>query len=202
MRTIARTKACNAEPPPAGPPGHATPARRSIIATERTRINEQIRISPIRLIGPDGDQLGVVTLDAARENAREQGLDLVEVAPNARPPVVRIMDYGKHRYEEQKQARASKRRQHTVDVKEVKFRPGTDQHDFDFKLKNTRRFLQKGKKVKVTVRYRGREMRRPELGREMLDQVVEGVEDIATVESRTERVEGRQLTMMLAPEAS
>jgi translation initiation factor IF-3 len=124
----------------------------------------------------------------------------VEVAPNARPPVVRIMDYGKHKYEEQKRAKEARRRQHTVDVKELKFRPGTDEHDLEFKLKNARRFLKKGNKVKVTVRYRGREMRRPELGREMLDQVADALDDLANVESRNDRIEGRQLTMMLAPE--
>lgn len=139
-------------------------------------------------------------IEVARENASERGLDLVEVAPNARPPVVRIMDYGKHRYEEQKRAKEARRRQHTIDVKEVKFRPQTDEHDLDFKLKNARRFLKKGKKVKVTVRYRGREMRRPELGHEVLNQVVAALDDLATVESRSDRVEGRQLTMMLAPE--
>jgi len=157
-------------------------------------------MSPIRLIDPDGNQLGIVPLDAARENARELGLDLVEVAPNARPPVVRIMDYGKHKYEEQKQAKEAKKRQHTVDVKELKFRPGTDAHDFDFKMKNARKFLKQGNKVKVTVRYRGREMRRPEQGLEMLDHVAEALEDLAVVESRTTRIEGRQLHMMLAPE--
>lgn len=157
-------------------------------------------MSPIRLIDPDGNQLGIVPLDAARENARELGLDLVEVAPNARPPVVRIMDYGKHKYEEQKQAKEAKKRQHTVDVKELKFRPGTDAHDFDFKMKNARKFLKQGNKVKVTVRYRGREMRRPEQGLEMLDSVAEALEDLAVVESRTTRIEGRQLHMMLAPE--
>jgi translation initiation factor IF-3 len=135
----------------------------------------------------------------ARDNAREQGLDLVEVAPNARPPVVRVMDWGKHQYEEQKRARESRRRQHTVDVKEVKLRPVTESHDFDVKLRHARRFLESGKKVKVTVRYRGREMRRPELGQELLDNVTEALEELATVETRSRHLEGRQLTMMLAP---
>lgn len=139
-------------------------------------------------------------MEVARENAREQGLDLVEVAADARPPVVRILDWGKHQYEQQKQAKEARKRQHTVDVKEVKFRPATGQHDFDTKVKNARKFLENGKKVKVTVRYRGREMRRPELGREVLTQVVEAVDDLATVEARNDRIEGRQLTMMLAPQ--
>jgi translation initiation factor IF-3 len=166
----------------------------------RTRINEDIRISPVRLIGPEGDQLGIVPLPTARENALELGLDLVEVAPDARPPVVRIMDWGKHRYEEQKRQKEARKRQHTVDVKELKFRPGTDTHDFDVKLAHARRFLEKGQKVKVTVRYRGREMRRPEMGKELLDQVAQSLDDLANVEMRSDRLEARQMMMMLAPE--
>lgn len=136
----------------------------------------------------------------ARDNARESGLDLVEVAPTARPPVCRIMDWGKHQYDEQKRAKEARRRQHTVDIKEVKLRPGTDTHDMETKLRHARRFLEKGNKVKVTVRYRGREMRRPELGHEVLDQVVDALDDLASVETRSDRVEGRHLTMMLAPQ--
>jgi translation initiation factor IF-3 len=173
---------------------------RYTIATTRTRINDQIRMSPVRLIGPEGEQLGIVPVEAARENARELGLDLVEVAPNARPPVCRILDWGKHQYEEQKQARESRRRQHTVDIKEVKLRPGTDTHDLDVKLRHARRFLESGKKVKVTIRYRGAEMRRPEAGFEMLDQVAEALDDLALVEDRSRTVQARQLTMLLAPE--
>ncbi len=175
-------------------------SRRDIIAADRTRVNEQIRISPVRLIDAEGTQLGVVPLEVARENARESGLDLVEVAATARPPVVRIMDWGKHQYEEQKRTREAKRRQHTIDIKEVKLRPRTDDHDLDVKLKQARRFLSAGKKVKVTIRYRGREMRRPELGFEVMDQFAESLDDLATVESRSGRIESRQLTMMLAPE--
>jgi translation initiation factor IF-3 len=110
------------------------------------------------------------------------------------------MDWGKHHYEEQKRAREARKRQHTVEVKEVKFRPTTDVHDFEVKLRHARRVLEKGQKVKVTVRYRGREMRRPELGQDVLDQVVEALEGVASVETRAKGVEGRQLTMMLAPE--
>lgn len=171
-----------------------------IIATIRTRVNDQIRISPVRLIGPEGDQLGIVSLDVARQNAREHGLDLVEVAPHARPPVVRVMDWGKHQYELQKKAREARRRQHTVDVKEVKFRPATEPHDFDVKLRHARRFLESGKKVKVTVRYRGRELRRPELGREVLDQVAAALDDFAVIEARSDSLEARQLSMLLAPQ--
>ncbi|MQA91334.1 MAG: translation initiation factor IF-3 [Gemmatimonas sp.] len=164
------------------------------------RVNDQIRISPVRLIDAEGGQLGVVPLEVARDNARESGLDLVEVAPNARPPVVRMMDWGKVQYEERKRAKESKRKQHTVEIKELKLRPGTETHDLQVKLRHARRFLGAGKKVKVTVRYRGREMRRPELGFDMLDQIAEELGDLAIVESRSGRIESRQLTMMLAPE--
>jgi translation initiation factor IF-3 len=170
-----------------------------IIAAHRTRVNAQIRISPVRLISPTGEQLGIVPLEVARENATESGLDLVEVAPDARPPVVRVMDWGKHQYDEQKRAREARKRQHRVDVKEVKLRPVTESHDFQVKLRNARRFLENGNKVKVTVRYRGRELRRPELGHDLLDDIAEALEDLATVQDRANRLEGRQLTMMLAP---
>ena len=109
------------------------------------------------------------------------------------------MDWGKFQYDQQKKAKEAKKKQHTVDVKELKFRPKIEEHDFDFKIKNARRFLNKGKKVKITVRYRGREMRRPELGKRVLSQVAEATEDVAAVESRADRIEGRQLSMMLAP---
>ena len=171
-----------------------------VLIAATTRTNDQIRISPVRVIGVDGEQLGILPIEAARESAREQGLDLVEVAPTARPPVCRIMDWGKHQYEEQKAARESRKRQHTVDVKEVKLRPGTEIHDLQVKLRQARRFLEKGQKVKVTVRFRGGEMRRPEMGYELLDRVVGELDDMAMVESRSREIMGRQLTMMLAPE--
>lgn len=162
-------------------------------------MNEQIRISPVRLIGHDGEQHGIVQLDQARQTAADVGMDLVEVAPGARPPVVKVMDWGKYQFEQQKRAKEAKKRQHTVDVKEVKLRPRTDDHDFQFKIRNAQRFLKKGKKVKITVRFRGPELRRPELGREVMESVAEAVEDLAVVESRSRKIEGRQLTMMLAP---
>lgn len=176
------------------------PKTEAIIAAQPIRTNSQIRISPVRLVGDTGEQLGIVPIEVARESASELGLDLVEVAPSARPPVVRIMDWGKHRYEEQKRAKEAKRRQHVVDVKEVKFRPFTDEHDLEVKLRHARRFLSDGKKVKVTVRYRGREMRRAELGRELLDHVADALDDLAAVEQRSDSFEARQITMMLAPE--
>lgn len=138
-------------------------------------------------------------LEQAKQKAADSGLDLVEVAPRARPPVARIMDWGKFQYEQSKRDKEAKKRQHTVDVKEVKFRPKTDDHDLDFKVRNARRFLKKGKKVKVTVRFRRRELRRPELGQNVLDQVIEETKDVAAVESRDKRLDGRQLTMMLEP---
>lgn len=143
--------------------------------------------------------MGIVSLDTARETASQQGLDLVEVAANARPPVVRVMDWGKHQYEQQKAAKEAKKKQHTVSVKELKMRPKIGDHDLDFKLKKARSFLNKGDKVKFTMRYRGRELRRPENGMEVMDQIVERLDDQAAVESRQSRVEGRQLTMVLAP---
>ena len=156
----------------------------------------------MRLIGADGEQHGIVALNAAKEAAQEAGLDLVEVAPTARPPVVRVMDWGKRQYEEAKAAKESRKRQHTVSVKEVKFRPATDTHDIETKLRHARRFLRSGSRVKVTVRYRGRELRRPELGRQVLESVAEAVDDIANVESRPSGIEGRQMSMMLAPDAA
>jgi translation initiation factor IF-3 len=131
--------------------------------------------------------------------AAEAGLDLVEVAPQARPPVVRVMDWGKFQFEQQKRTREARRKQHTVDIKELKLRPRTDDHDMAFKMRNARRFLSKGASVKVTIRFRGPELRRPELGQEVLDFVQQELGDVATVESRSRVLEGRQLTMMLAP---
>jgi translation initiation factor IF-3 len=164
-----------------------------------TRVNEAIRISPVRLIAADGDQRGIVSLEEARTAAADAGLDLVEVAAQARPPVVRVMDWGRHQYEQQKRAKDAKKKQHTVSVKEVKLRPRTDDHDLDFKLRHARRFLEKGSTVKVTVRFRGPELRRPDLGHELLDTVREDLAAVATVETRSRTLEGRQLTMVLAP---
>lgn len=179
---------------------NSSPSSEGIIAKQTTRINDQIRISPVRVVGVDGDQLGILPIEIAIENAREQGLDLVEVAPTARPPVCRIMDWGKHQYEEQKAARESRKRQHVVDIKELKLRPNTEMHDLQVKLRNARKFLEKGQKVKVTIRYRGAEMRRPEQGYALLDRVCTELDDLAMVESRSREILGRQLTMMLAPE--
>ena len=155
-----------------------------------------IRAAEIRVIGEEGEQLGVMTPEVAIQRAEEAGLDLVEVAPGSRPPVCRIMDYGRYKYEQKK--KAGKGKGHAASLKEVKLRPRTDQHDLDFKLKNARRFLMDGDKVKVTVMYRGREMVHRELGRKQLDRVVELLGPIAAVENPP-RMEGRLLSMILVP---
>lgn len=155
-----------------------------------------IRAPEIRVIDAEGQQLGVMTPDDAIQKAEEVGLDLVEVAPAARPPVCRIMDYGRYKYEQKK--KSGKGKGHTASLKEVKLRPRTDQHDLDFKLKNARRFLLDGDKVKITVMYRGRELVHREIGRKQLDRVVELLGSIAVVESLP-RMEGRLLSMILVP---
>jgi translation initiation factor IF-3 len=128
----------------------------------------------------------------------EKGLDLVEVAPEARPPVVRLMDYGKYKYEQARAAREAKKKQHTIQVKEVKFRPGIEDHDYDFKTRHARRFLEEGNKVKLTMMFRGRQVTHPELGLEVLERVTEDLQDIAKVEAHPS-FEGRQMSMILAP---
>lgn len=150
----------------------------------------------IRVISEEGEQLGIMSPEQAIARAEEVGLDVVEVAPNSKPPVCRIMDYGKYKYEQKK--KAGKGKGHAASLKEVKLRPRTDEHDLDFKLKNARRFLKDGDKVKVTVMYRGREMVHRELGREQLDKVVEMLGPIAIVENPP-RMEGRFLSMILVP---
>lgn len=161
-------------------------------------MNRQIRISPVRLVDADGSQVGVVPVDEALRAAQDRGLDLVEVAPNARPPVVKIMDYGKFKFEQQKAARAAKKKQHVIQIKEVKYRPGIDDHDFDFKTRHAKQFLEEGNKVKLTMMFRGRQVTHPELGRDVLYRVFEAVKEIAKIEAEP-RLEGRNMTMVLAP---
>ncbi|MBW2500921.1 MAG: translation initiation factor IF-3 [Deltaproteobacteria bacterium] len=167
-----------------------------IVTPERdaTRVNERIRVREVRVIGADGEQLGVMTPEEAIVIAREGGLDLVEVAANSRPPVCRIMDYGKYKYEQKK--KASSKKSHSASLKEVKLRPGTDQHDLNFKLNNARKFLMEGDKVKVTVMFRGREMVHTYRGREQLDAVLEQLGPLAKLES-SPRMEGRFMSMIL-----
>ena len=172
--------------------------RGGAIKDQRVRVNDQIRISPIRLINSDGTQVGIVSLDEARSRAYEAGLDLVEVAPNARPPVCRLMDYGKYKYQEARRAREAKKKQHTMQVKEVKYRPGIEDHDYEFKTRHVRRFLTDGDKVKVTMMFRGRQLAHPELGLEVLERVLADVDDVAKIEGQPSR-EGRTMIMVLAP---
>jgi translation initiation factor IF-3 len=164
----------------------------------RVRVNHQIRISPVRLIAADGEQLGVVAVDEAMRIANDRGLDLVEVAPMARPPVVKIMDYGKYRFEQAKAARAAKKKQHVIHMKEVKYRPGISDHDFAFKTRHARNFIQEGNKVKVTMMFRGRQIMRPELGQDVLNRVVDQLKDIAKIEADA-KLDGRNMTLVLAP---
>lgn len=172
--------------------------RSTEISKERSRVNEQIRISPVRLIQDDGEQIGIVSMDEARERAAERGMDLVEVAPEARPPVVKMMDYGKYKYEAARAARESRKKQHVIQVKEVKFRPGIEDHDYKFKLRHARRFLEEGNKVKLTMMFRGRQVTHPELGRDVLTRVTEDLKDVGKVESHPS-FEGRIMSMVLGP---
>lgn len=157
-----------------------------------------IRKSPVRLIDEDGSQLGVVPLEEARKKAEDRGLDLVEVGPNANPPVVRVLDWGKLKYEREKKARESRKKTHVIEVKEVKYRPNIGENDYEIKTKRARRFLTQGKKVKVTIFFRYRQLRRPELGSQILDKVAKELSEISTLESRS-RLDGRRMVMVLAP---
>jgi translation initiation factor IF-3 len=162
------------------------------------RINERIRVPEIRLIGADGENVGVVSPERGLELAEQAGLDLVEISPNASPPVCKIMDYGKYKYEQQKRESEARKKQKIIEIKEVKFRPNTDTHDYDVKMRNVTRFLEAGDKVKVTLRFRGREMAHQNLGRELLERVAEDVEGLGKVENMP-KMEGRQMVMMIGP---
>ena len=168
------------------------------LATDEARINDRIRARQVRLIGADGSQLGVKPLPEALNIARESGLDLVEVAANADPPVCKIMDYGKYKYEQDQRRKESRRKASNVVIKEMKFRPKIDEHDYDTKMKHVERFLEEGSKVKLTIMFRGREMAHPELGRRILEKVAERVAEIAIVESAPKQ-DGRNMTMVLNP---
>ena len=150
------------------------------------------------MIGAEGENIGVVTPAKALELAEEAGLDLVEISPNAAPPVCKIMDYGKFKYEQQKREVEARKKQHIIEIKEVKFRPGTDIHDYEVKMRNVMRFLEGGDKVKVTLRFRGREMAHQQLGMELLNRVAADVTEIGKVENMP-RLEGRQMVMMIGP---
>ncbi|MFQ6548907.1 translation initiation factor IF-3 [Aestuariibius sp. 2305UL40-4] len=162
------------------------------------RVNDRIRANEIRLIGADGDNVGVVTPERGMALAEEAGLDLVEISPNANPPVCKIMDFGKFKYEQQKRESEARKKQKTIEVKEVKFRPNTDTHDYEVKMRNVFKFLENGDKVKVTLRFRGREMAHQNLGRDLLERVAEDTKEIGKVENFP-RMEGRQMVMMIGP---
>lgn len=162
------------------------------------RINEEIRVKEVRLIGPENDQLGIVPIKTALSMALEKEMDLVEIAPMAKPPVCRIMDFGKFKYEQSKREKEARKKQKIVNVKEVKIRPNIEDHDLEVKTKNAVKFLTEGDKVKVTLMFRGREMAHAELGKILLKRVAEETKDIATVE-RLPKVEGRNMIMILAP---
>ncbi|ATI42419.1 translation initiation factor IF-3 [Pacificitalea manganoxidans] len=164
------------------------------------RVNERIRASEIRLIGPEGQNVGVVTPERAMELAQQVGLDLVEISPNATPPVCKIMDFGKFKYEQQKRESEARKKQKIIEVKEVKFRPNTDHHDYEVKMRNVVRFLENGDKVKVTLRFRGREMAHQNLGRDLLERVAADVKELGKVENMP-KMEGRQMVMMIGPAA-
>lgn len=164
------------------------------------RVNDRIRGPEIRLIGADGENVGVVTPARAMAMAEEAGLDLVEISPNAEPPVCKIMDFGKFKYEQQKREAEARKKQHIIEIKEIKFRPGTDKHDYDVKMRSVLKFLGEGDKVKVTLRFRGREMAHQQLGLELLNRVADDViaEEAGKLESFP-KLEGRQMVMMIGP---
>ena len=165
---------------------------------QRANINQQIQATEVRLIDVDGEQVGIVTLQEALEKATAKQLDLVEISPGAEPPVCRIMDYGKHLFEAKQKAKEGRKKQRQTQVKEIKFRPGTDIGDYEVKLRNLIRFLEAGDKAKITVRFRGREMVHQDRGMNVLQRVREDLDEIAKVE-QFPKMEGRLLTMVVAP---
>jgi translation initiation factor IF-3 len=175
-----------------------TKRRPTISRPVQTRVNERIRIREVRLIDDEGNQVGIIPTRDALEMARQRGLDLVEVAPNAIPPVARLMDYGKFRYEQSRKERESRRNQHVVELKEVRIRPKIDDHDLETKGRQAGKFLDHGDKVKLTVTFRGREMAHPDLGKALLDQLIEMLRTHGTVE-QAPRLEGRAMTVIMNP---
>tara|TARA_A100001015_G_C15037594_1_gene737338 strand:- start:1348 stop:1884 length:537 start_codon:yes stop_codon:yes gene_type:complete len=164
------------------------------------RINHDIKASEVRVVDEDGEMKGVMSVADAVELAEEAGLDLVEVSPNAKPPVCKILDYGKYKYEQQKKAAEARKKQKTVDVKEVKIRPGIEEHDYQVKMRNARKFLDNGDKVKVTMRFRGREMAHQDIGFDLLKRMIEELADISKVDLHP-KMEGRQIIMVLSAES-
>jgi len=176
-------------------PHNAPPSRET-----GPRVNDRIDSSEIRLIGAEGENVGVVTPARGQELADQVGLDLVEISPNASPPVCKIMDFGKYKYEQQKRESEARKKQKIIEIKEIKFRPGTDIHDYEVKMRSVYKFLENGDKVKITMRFRGREMAHQNLGRELLERVADDVKELGKVENMP-KMEGRQMTMMIGPAA-
>ncbi len=162
------------------------------------RVNELISVPEVRVVDADGEMVGVISVQEGIDLAMEVGLDLVEVSPNADPPVCKILDYGKYKYEAQKKANEARKKQKVIAIKEIKMRPGIDEHDYQVKMKNVRRFIDDGDKVKMTIRFRGREMAHQDLGMNVLHRVRDEMEETAKVE-QFPRSEGRMMTMVLAP---
>ncbi len=175
-----------------------TLGRIAITRPVQIRVNERIRIREVRLIDEEGRQIGIVPTREALEMARQRGLDLVEVAPNAVPPVCRIMDYGKFRYDQSRKERESRRHQHVIELKEVRIRPKIDEHDLETKGRQAAKFLDAGDKVKVTVLFRGREMAHPDIGKALLDQMADMLRNHGVIE-QPPRLEGRTMTMVIGP---
>ena len=161
-------------------------------------MNDEIAAPKVRVVNADGDMVGVISVEEGVELADDVGLDLVEVSPNADPPVCKILDYGKYKYAEQKKANEARKKQKTIDIKEIKMRPGIDEHDYQVKMRSVRRFLDGGDKVKMTIRFRGREMAHLDLGMKVLDRVREEIDELAKVE-QFPKTEGRLMTMVIAP---
>ena len=161
-------------------------------------MNEQVICDEIRLIGAEGENVGLITPENALDMAEEVGLDLVEISPNAEPPVCKIMDFGKYKYEQQKKESEARKKQKTIEVKEIKFRPNTDRHDYDVKMRSVVKFLDNGDKVKITMRFRGREMAHQDLGRRLLERVEEDTKDIGKIDA-IPKLEGRQIVMLINP---
>ena len=162
------------------------------------RVNQKIRAPEVQLITQDGDNIGVIPIGEALDRAQEVGLDLIEVAPNVKPPVCKIIDYGKYKYEIQKKASQAKKKQKIILLKELKMRPSTDNHDYDFKMKNAKKFISKGDKVKFTIRFKGREMEYMKAAHDLVDKIIEDTKEIAKVEQKA-KMEGRQMTMIIQP---
>ena len=162
------------------------------------KANERIKALDVQVIGSEGNNLGVMQLKQAIQMAKDEGLDLIEISPNANPPVCKIMDMGKYKYDLQKKANLAKKKQKIVSLKEIKLRPGTETHDYNFKIKNAKKFIAKGDKVKFTVRFKGREMQHTELGKELMDKIIDETKDIAKIESKP-KFEGRQMVMIIQP---